>query len=550
MQDSHFFQEVIDKGDMLVWAAGPDKGCFYFNRAWLNFTGRRPEQEYGHGWVENLHPDDRETCLQTYNNSFDNQQKFSMLYRLRRHDAKYRWLQDDGCPWFASDGSFQGFIGYCLDVTEQKTIELHELQRRELLQALMDNEPLDQLLQQLCTNLEKLYEHIKCTIKLLGKDSSQTLNTSPSLRNFYQEHHQQGGHCWSEPILSSQKKPLGIFSVYCEASRKPSQSDLELIRDEARFAGLMIERQQTLASLLLGARVFQQAREAIMITDVSGNILEVNQGFTEITGYQLEEVLGRNPRLLKSGLHAKGFYREIWDALCQHECWQGEIWNRKKNGEVYPAICNISLVRGEQGEPRNYVSMFSDITLIKEHQKQLEILAHYDFLTQLPNRALLTDRLQQARALCQRNQHNLAVAFLDLDGFKAINDNFSHALGDQLLIALTQRMSSALRESDTLARLGGDEFILILNDLIFPDAYQAVVERLLKAASDPFIIEGKVLQVSASIGITLFPEDAADVDGLIRHADQAMYLAKKAGKNCYRLFKPAAAEKDQADALD
>ncbi|SFC48134.1 PAS domain S-box-containing protein/diguanylate cyclase (GGDEF) domain-containing protein [Marinospirillum celere] len=543
MQEADFFQDLVDKGNMLIWVAGLDKGCFYFNQAWLKFTGRRQEQEYGDGWTEGVHPDDLAACLETFNSCFDARQKFSILYRLRRNDGAYRWVQDDACPWYDPDGSFKGFIGYCLDITQQKRTELHEQNRRQLLQAFMANEPLDKLLQQLTHNLEKLHEHIKCTVTLLGNEEASHSEASASLRGFYQQYHQQGGHCWSEPILSSQNQPLGVLSVYCKASKQPSEKDLELIKDEARFAGLMIEKQRAERTLLLGSRVFQQAREAIMITDVAGRIVEVNQGFTEITGFTRDEVLGKNPSLLKSGVHKRAFYRDLWEALRNNECWQGEIWNRRKSGEVYPCICNISLVKDDQGEPRNYVSLFSDITVIKEHQKQLEIMAHYDALTQLPNRVLLADRLQQARVQCLRRQQTLAVAFLDLDGFKNINDTYSHAIGDQLLITLTQRMSKALRESDTLARLGGDEFILILNDLNQPGDYIAVIERLLKAAAEPIIIEDKLLQISASIGVTLFPEDQSDVDGLIRHADHAMYQAKKAGRNCYQLFSPLEIQK-------
>jgi len=532
----HFYQDIVDHGAILIWVAGLDKGCFYFNPTWLEFTGRTLQEEEGDGWAQGVHPEDLDRCLQIYTQAFNDRRQFSMVYRLRRHDGEYRWLQDDGTPLYSPEGEFKGFVGYCLDVTENKKMEIREQQRNRLLQDLASGTPLNELLNRLSENLEALYPYIKCKLNLLHDDSSLTQATRTPLREFYKQNHSKGGHCWSEPLISSLGQPLGVLSVYCQTERLPSDQELNLIKEEARFTALIIEKKYAETALQLGAKVFQQAREAIMITDIHGHIIEINQAFIDTTGYSREEVLGKNPRILKSNQHHPGFYREIWKTLQTQGYWQGEIWNQKKNGEIYPIMCNISQVRDEQGRTQQYVSLFSDISLIKEYQKQLEIMAHYDALTQLPNRVLLTDRLTQARARCLRTQSTLAVGFLDLDGFKRINDTYSHEVGDQVLITVTQRLSQALRESDTLARLGGDEFILILVDLTQPEDYQPVLERLLQAAAEPIIIKGQQLQVSASIGITLFPVDPSDVDGLIRHADQAMYQAKEAGKNCYRLF--------------
>lgn len=536
MDNEHFYQDIVDHGVMLIWVAGLDKGCFYFNRTWLEFTGRSLEQEKGDGWTAGVHPEDFNDCLHTYTQAFDARHKFSLVYRLRRHDGAYRWLQDDGTPIYSTTGEFKGFIGYCLDVTERKHIEIRAQQRSQLLQALSSGTPLSELLARLSQNLEALYPYIKCKLDLLHDENSLNLINRTPLREFYQQNQGKGGHCWFEPLLSSLGQPLGVLSVYCQTERPPNDNELNLIKEEAQFTALIVEKKYAETALQLGAKVFQQAGEAIMITDTEARIIEVNQAFTDITGYQREEALGQNPRLLKSDQHPPGFFRGIWKALKNQGHWQGEIWNRRKDGSIYPVMCNISEVTDEQGQPQQYVSLFSDISLIKEHQRQLEFMAHYDALTQLPNRVLLTDRLSQARALCLRTQSTLAVGFLDLDGFKEVNDTYSHEVGDQLLVTLTQRLSHALRESDTLARLGGDEFILILTDLARPEDYQRVLNRLLQAASEPILIDDKLLEVSASIGITLFPADQSDVDGLIRHADHAMYQAKEAGKNCYRLF--------------
>ena len=289
--------------------------------------------------------------------------------------------------------------------------------------------------------------------------------------------------------------------------------------------------------LQLAASVFTHAREGIMITAADGAIIEVNKAFSDISGYSRDEVLGRNPRFLNSGRHEKEFYTVMWRDLIEQGCWSGEIWNRRKNGEVYAEMLTISAVRDAQGKTRQYVALFTDITALKEHEKQLEHIAHYDALTSLPNRVLLADRLQQAMVQAQRRGQRLAVVFLDLDGFKAINDNHGHETGDQLLIAVAARMKQALREGDTLARLGGDEFVAVLLDVADIEASAPILTRLLAAASQPVYVDDLVLQVSASLGVTFYPQaEDIDADQLLRQADQTMYQAKLTGKNRYHFF--------------
>jgi len=226
----------------------------------------------------------------------------------------------------------------------------------------------------------------------------------------------------------------------------------------------------------------------------------------------------------------------MWSALLKEHFWSGEIWNRRKCGEVYAEIKTISAVRDERGVTTHYVALGSDITLMKEHQGQLERVAHYDILTNLPNRSLLSDRLSQAMLQCTRHEQSLAVVFLDLDGFKAVNDTYGHDIGDELLIRLSLRMKEALRENDNLARIGGDEFVAVLADLTSVEGCEPILERLLQAASEPVIIDDIVLNVSASVGVTFYPQDNVDADLLMRHADQAMYKAKESGRNRYHIF--------------
>ncbi|MDC8756791.1 EAL domain-containing protein [Janthinobacterium fluminis] len=305
-------------------------------------------------------------------------------------------------------------------------------------------------------------------------------------------------------------------------------------------------------ALRLAASVFAHAREGIMVTDLSGTIVEVNDTFSQITGYSREEALGQNPRMLKSGRQPAEFYTEMWRALVDDGHWCGEAWNRRKDGEFYAQKVTVSAVRDAAGATQNYVALFTDITHMKQHAQQIEHIAHFDALTGLPNRVLLGDRLQQAIAHSQRHQQSLAVVYLDLDGFKAINDRHGHKTGDELLIGVAQRLKAALREGDTIARIGGDEFVAVLVELDQPQDCEPVLARLLQAAAAPLRVEQLELRVSASVGVTLYPQDGADADLLMRHADQAMYQAKQAGKNRYHLFDVSRDEaaRQHRDALE
>ncbi|MDR3368399.1 EAL domain-containing protein [Rhodoferax sp.] len=310
-----------------------------------------------------------------------------------------------------------------------------------------------------------------------------------------------------------------------------------------RLAGLVqdiTERKREEEKMRLAASVFSHAREGITITNADGLIVDINEAFTRITGYSREDVIGQSPRVFKSSRHDKTFYEEMWRELTGPGHWSGEVWNRRKNGEVFAELLTISAVRDAQGKTQQYVALFSDITGIKEHQNQLEHIAHFDALTGLPNRVRLADRLQQAMAQAQRRQQQLAVTYLDLDGFKAINDHHGHEAGDHVLITLAQRMKQALREGDTLARLGGDEFVAVLIDLEDTAVSLPMLNRLLAAAAQPVHVGDMTLQVSASLGVTFYPQSQdIDADQLLRQADQAMYQAKVAGKNRYQIFDAA-----------
>ncbi|WP_230086399.1 diguanylate cyclase domain-containing protein [Halomonas sp. 328] len=289
--------------------------------------------------------------------------------------------------------------------------------------------------------------------------------------------------------------------------------------------------------LRLLASVFSHSHEGIMITSPAGEILEVNEAFTRITGYSRDEAVGHNARLLSAGRHEPEFYASLWRQLLERGNWEGEVWNRRKGGQAYPQRLTISAVNDEAGQLQRYVGLMSDITEFKAHQQALEHAAQHDVLTDLPNRLLLADRLRQGIHQASRDGRHLAVIFIDLDGFKAVNDRHGHAAGDQLLVTLARRMGQELRDSDTLARLGGDEFVAVVTHLASPAAGQAIIDRLLAAASAPVpLAAGLEVRVSGSLGVAYYaPGQEIDADTLLRQADQAMYRAKSEGKNRVRL---------------
>lgn len=323
------------------------------------------------------------------------------------------------------------------------------------------------------------------------------------------------------------------------ASVQVAHSDSTVVQLRLTLSDISV-RKQADAKIQLAASVFTHAREGIMVANASGNIIEVNDAFTRITGYNREDVIGRNPRFLRSGRQDPAFYTNMWRSLVEQGHWSGEIWNRHKNGEVYPELLTISAVRDEQGGTQQYSGLFSDISAIKAHQSQLEHIAHFDSLTNLPNRVLLTDRLLQGLAHATRRGETLAVVYLDLDGFKSVNDHHGHDVGDQLLIALATNMKESLRNSDTLARIGGDEFVAVLTDLTDSQACLPMLTRLLSAAAQKVSIKGLMVQATASLGVTFFPQaHAVEPDQLLRQADLAMYQAKLAGGNRYHVFDAA-----------
>ncbi|MDD2895247.1 MAG: EAL domain-containing protein [Aliarcobacter sp.] len=289
--------------------------------------------------------------------------------------------------------------------------------------------------------------------------------------------------------------------------------------------------------LKLSDIVFENTTEGIIITDETGKIISINSAFTNITGYTFDEIIYQNPRILKSGKHDKEFYSKLWHELEKKGSWKGEIWNRKKSGEIYPEWLNLSVAKDSNGKVLNYVALFSDITKIKNSTAKIDYLAHHDPLTNLPNRLLLNARLNKSIEKCNELSQRLAIFFIDIDNFKIINDSYGHSIGDKIINLVAQRLQKNVRKNDTISRIGGDEFIIVIEDILERKDIEKIAKKILNDFLEPIKLEEYLFDTTISMGISIFPNNGLNGEDLIKHADTAMYSAKNAGRNQYQFYK-------------
>ena len=456
----------------------------------------------------------------------------------RRKSGEIYWDAVHVVPISDNAGTITHYLSIQQDISERKTAEV-ELRRKEARFRAIFESSQDAIV--LIADGRNVMLN-PASGHLLGYDDPSQLLGRPTTELFAPEYREQ--------IASNIRHRLAGLPAPTSYEAKAVHRDGRLLdidvrvsvfdQDKERYILALIrdisERRRNEETTRLWATVFENSGEAVMITDPGNRILSVNQAFTDITGYAPGEVIGENPSILGSGRHDEDFFAAMWRRLNATGHWQGEIWDRRKSGEIYPKWLGISAVRDTSEVLTHYVAIFSDISERKEAQERIEYLARHDPLTGLPNRTLLADRLEQALAHAARTHSQLALLFLDLDRFKTINDSLGHPVGDALLQEVTQRLKASVRETDTISRLGGDEFVIIVTDLQDEEMAAAVAQKILDVTREPFMLKGHSLATSISIGITLYPADGCNLDTLLKKADIAMYHAKDAGRNTYRFF--------------
>ncbi len=537
-------------------------------------------------WLQRIHPDDRKSTFSLYKECLKKGSVFEFEYRIKTIDENWIWLHSAGefINWDKHHNPIH-CTGIHTDISQRKRIEFRDNARNAVLESLLRGTSIRHILQQIGTFIEQEKPGALCSV-LLANTQGTKLHSGVSLtlpdyfikaidgtnigdgvgscgtaaftkKRVIVENIQthpywqrakglaakaQLAACWSEPIIGSQNQLLGTFAIYQRKPSTPTEDDFKLLEFAVQLSVIAIERYLSDEKQRLSSRVFSHTNEGIYITDVTRVFIDVNPAFASLTGYNRSEILGQKTSILRSNKNSPAFFESMWQQLIEHGHWQGEIWGTKKDGQHFAARLSMSTLTNEDGVTLQYVCIFSDVTRSKQQQQKLEFMAHYDELTQLPNRTLLAERFTSSIAHSKETDTLLAVCFLDMDNFKPVNDSYGHDVGDQLLIGVAQRIQTTIRDQDTASRQGGDEFVLLLGDIQSAQHCDEKLHQLHYVLAQPYEISGQIFNISVSIGVTLYPDDNADLDTLLRHADYSMYQAKLAGKDRSHLFNP---EQDQ-----
>lgn len=491
------------------------------------------------GYLHFVHKEDLAQVRQVSSHAMNVGGRYQIDFRIVRADGDLRWVHSEGVVELTAARKPLRVFGTFQDVTSSKRIERQLKQRESLLTAVTDA----------AQSLIMIVRVADGVVRFSNPSSKHLLGIDPDSligRSFYDFFVDASSY---EDLFSQVGQQGYIRSYQLTLERFDNQQTVIFLAglqkisfdNEACFVIDLVDITETyLASqdLKLAASVFDNTAEAIVVTDAKNCIISVNPAFTRITGYELEDVKGQNPSILSSGRQSGVFYREMWLALKEYGRWQGEVWNRRRDGELYVEWLSITALRSDQGEIENYVAVFTDITDRKEKEELIQYQANYDALTGIPNRVLFHDRLNRAISSANRQNQRGALMFIDLDRFKEVNDTLGHEAGDELLKEVASRLQRTVRESDSIARLGGDEFTVMIPFFNHANDVGVIADKIIHNLSKVYRLGRNSAHISASIGITVFPDDGSELKRILQNADQAMYAAKSAGRHTYRYFTP------------
>lgn len=528
------FQVATQPKRVLFWTADALGHCEAVCTNWTACTGQVFEDTLGMGWLDAVHSDDRALVTDTMREAIEVRRGFYLHYRLRRADGSARRILHEAAARVLPSGQFNGLVGTLTEEFDTEGGEQTLQHSEEQVFGFLEGAGLAAI----AIDMQGKLLHVNQVM------AAQVGQTADSLL----------GCDWIGRYVGAgdRARLAGLFGTNESLAALPQDFEcqvetangtrlfrwhLTLIRDPAgapmsiAMMGSDITKWRRMGDQLrLTAQVFDNSNEAMVITDRQNNIISVNRAFTSITGYAREEVLGRNPRILSSGMQDAAFYRAMWESIMGEGYWRGDVWDRRKDGSVYPKFLSITAIRDDAGEIIKFSAVFYDVSERKKMEAQLENLAQFDSLTGLPNRMLLHDRLERAIVTAERLRQCIALLFIDLDGFKGVNDTYGHGVGDEVLKLVGQRLNVVIRGMDTAARFGGDEFVVILTDICNRETAERVAEKIIGELSAPYEVAGETVSISASIGASLCPGEQKSAMDFLRMADQAMYQAKRNGK--------------------
>jgi diguanylate cyclase (GGDEF)-like protein/PAS domain S-box-containing protein len=539
------FRTIVTQVPGAVFRFRPDGAIDFVSDAIEEISGYSAAQfmrSTTHAWTNLIAPEDRKRQRRMIGQAISDGQPYEIEYRIQHAAGGERWVQENGQPQ-QSDGDRDApwVDGIITDISQRKHNEVRIEALLAEQSAILDNVMFGVMF---VRHRNIVSVNRRCE-ELFGYEPGAMTGASTSIL-FLDDFDFQSSAARQYPTLAKgdyfneerqyRRRDGSVFwclvSGYALDHSRSNEGSIWVFAD-------ITSRKEAEETLRLSATVIEHIADGVAVLDAQGTIVAVNPSFTQITGYTEEEALGRDRSMTRSGRHEESFYEDMWQQQMEQGFWRGELWSLRKNGELYLEFLTVSAVRDTRGKATHYVCVFSDITKAKESQEKLDHLAHHDPLTALPNRLLFHDRLQHALQRASRDGEQLALLFIDLDRFKNVNDTLGHHIGDELLKQVATALQERLREGDTLARLGGDEFIVLLENIENQYGASLVAEKLVQMFEEPFMVAGHELFVTCSVGISLFPDDAADLNMLIRNADVAMYQAKARGRNGFSFYAPS-----------